>query len=258
MSLEQLHEAAVLHAEHKIPVAELARHYYREWGYASASTARSCVSRRLNKHGYPVARAGRPPSSHRRYAMRIDPRKPSAKMSREAVRAAHRLYMAGLTAAELGRLLHARYGYSSAVVCASSLRTAFRKDGLYIRPHAAVSRLNGVDRSVIVDLYLEGLGLHTIAKMHWQEWGYKSLDSCLSACKHVLQQAGIPRRSWALAMKIRTQRLAGTNPLLRGEIALTCPHGHPYDAQNTRWRSNGSKSCRECDRLRGLRRRGAG
>lgn len=44
----------------------------------------------------------------------------------------------------------------------------------------------------------------------------------------------------------------------RAAITKThCPHGHPYDAENTYVRPNGHRACRACERARNTRRRGA-
>lgn len=39
---------------------------------------------------------------------------------------------------------------------------------------------------------------------------------------------------------------------LRSERArrTACIHGHPYTAENTIWKANGRRTCRECDRMR--------
>jgi hypothetical protein len=48
----------------------------------------------------------------------------------------------------------------------------------------------------------------------------------------------------------RTNILRGTGPTARHARLTHCRQGHPYDLLNTHVKRDGSRSCRECNRLR--------
>ncbi len=60
----------------------------------------------------------------------------------------------------------------------------------------------------------------------------------------------------AVTMQVNTLR--GASPIAELARKTHCPHGHPYDAENTIWRANGARACKGCreDRNR-LRRKGS-
>jgi len=52
------------------------------------------------------------------------------------------------------------------------------------------------------------------------------------------------------AVDMRTNLLRGNGWSGRNAQTTHCPKGHPYDAKNTYLRPDGSRDCRECDRIR--------
>ncbi|MYR46623.1 HNH endonuclease [Streptomyces sp. SID5910] len=48
----------------------------------------------------------------------------------------------------------------------------------------------------------------------------------------------------------RTNTLRSTGPTAINARKTHCAHGHPYDADNTRRRPDGSRACRTCERTR--------
>jgi hypothetical protein len=43
--------------------------------------------------------------------------------------------------------------------------------------------------------------------------------------------------------------LRGFGPTAIHARATHCPHGHPFDSENTQFRKKGGRSCAECHRL---------
>jgi hypothetical protein len=51
------------------------------------------------------------------------------------------------------------------------------------------------------------------------------------------------------AVTQRTNVLRGSSPAARGARATTCPHGHPYNKENTYSSPSGDRRCRACHRV---------
>lgn len=55
----------------------------------------------------------------------------------------------------------------------------------------------------------------------------------------------------------RTNVIRGVGPTAKNYQKNECPHGHPYDEENTQRTAKGARQCRECRRLQGIKRNAA-
>jgi len=62
-----------------------------------------------------------------------------------------------------------------------------------------------------------------------------------------------PAHLEAVTKAVNVQRGEGPQRAAMAKQAIThCPKGHPYDEENTRYRKNGHRACRTCERARCL------
>lgn len=131
-------------------------------------------------------------------------RRQASFMTDEQVRAAHILYIRNnLSAAQLGEMLWAQYGYRSPASCAQALRDAFRALGLERRDRrgwVAGRRRESrpafpIDPRIIEKArymhHTQGLRLYTVARAVIDETPYDNLKSLASRLRRELMRQGV-------------------------------------------------------------------
>lgn len=74
-------------------------------------------------------------------------------------------------------------------------------------------------------------------------------------CDHLCERRSCVNPTHLEPVPHRVNMLRGNTIVARAAAATHCPSGHPYDAENTRYRSNGNRVCKTCDRDRQRERR---
>jgi len=99
------------------------------------------------------------------------------------------------------------------------------------------SRTDGTRRHVLAHVYAAGLAGNNL------EWD------------HLCRNRACIRPSHLERVTHRQNTLRSGGVTARHASKTHCPQGHPYDLVNTRFRRNGGRECRECDRLKHEARR---
>ncbi|MCC6743401.1 MAG: hypothetical protein IT175_06035 [Acidobacteria bacterium] len=118
------------------------------------------------------------------------------KLNERQVRAAHVLYLQGMSLREIADLIWRRYGYASAVTCEKALGRLFRRLQLPVRPSGSRWRLiPESDYALLIERYRSGESFTSIARDYHEKWGVSHAQAEAAIERLYLRRLGNSRRS---------------------------------------------------------------